>query len=233
MRLLIATALIALALPAAAFAAAEPALHGTRLDIVATGEVSRVPDLARISAGVVTAAPTAAAAVEQNARQMAAVRAALKRAGIADRDVQTSTLSLNPEYGPEANGAPQRISGYRASNEVVVTFRNIAAAGGILDALVSQGANQINGPSLAVEHPEPALDEARVKALTAARARADLYARAAGKHVVRIVSIAESGGDANPLMRPMNRLGVAQEATSVEAGTQTLSVSLSVTFELD
>lgn len=231
MRPLLAAAL--LALPAAALAQPEPPLHGTRLDISATGEVSRVPDLARIGAGVVTSAATASAAMEQNARQMGAVRAALKRAGIADRDIQTSSLSLSPEYRQDPAATAPRITGYRASNEVAVTFRDVAVSGRILDALVSQGANQINGPNLSVEHAEPALDEARVKALTAARARADLYARAAGKHVVRIVSIAE-GGTSSPGPRPMYRMAVAgQDATSVDPGTQTLSVTLNVTFELD
>jgi uncharacterized protein YggE len=233
MRIAIAAALLAAAAPAAAAAQTEAPLHGTRLDIVATGEVSSVPDLARIGAGVVTAAPTASAAVEQNARQMGAVRAALKRAGIADRDIQTSTLSLSPDYREQtANAAPQ-IAGYRATNEVTVTFRDIGASGRILDALVGQGANQINGPTLGVEHPEPALDEARVKALAAARARADLYARAAGKRVVRIVSIGEAG-TALPGPRPMYRMAAAaQDATSIDPGLQTLSVSLNVTFELD
>jgi len=230
MRLILAAAL--LAFPAAALAQAEP-LHGTRLDISATGDVTRVPDIARIGAGVVTSAPTASAAMEQNARQMAAVRAALKRAGIADRDIQTASLSLSPEYRQETNGAAPQITGYSASNEVIVTFRDIAASGRILDALVSQGANQINGPSLSVEHPEPAFGEARVKALATARARADLYARAAGKHVVRIVSIAE-GGTSVPGPRPMYRMAAAsQAATSIDPGTQTLTVNLNVTFELD
>ncbi|MBV9929551.1 MAG: SIMPL domain-containing protein [Alphaproteobacteria bacterium] len=222
-----------LAWPAVAAAQAEAPLHGTRLDIVATGEVSGVPTLARIGAGVVTAAPTAAAAVAENATRMAAVRAALKRAGIADRDIQTSNLTLSPEYRQETPQAPATVAGYRASNEVTVTFRDIAAAGRILDALVAQGANQINGPNLAIEHPEAMLDEARVRALTAARARADLYARAAGKRVVRIVSISESG-TALPTPRPMYRMAVAAQApTMLDAGEQTLSVSLNVTFELD
>jgi uncharacterized protein YggE len=222
-----------LLVPAAAAAQADAPLHGTRLEIVATGEASRVPDVARIGAGVVTAAPTAAAAVAQNAAQMGAVRGALKRAGIADRDIQTSNLSLSPDYRQETPNAAPSIAGYRASNEVVVTFRDIASAGRILDALVAQGANQINGPNLAIDHPEAALDEARVKALTAARARAELYARAAGKQVVRMVSIRESG-TASPGPRPMYRVAAAaQEATNVDPGTQILAVTLDVTFELD
>jgi len=231
MRLILAACL--LALPAAATAQGEAPLHGTRLDIVATGEASRVPDVARIGAGVVTAAPSAAAAAAQNATQMAAVRGALRRAGVADRDIQTSSLSLSPDYRQETPNAPSTIAGYRASNEVTVTFRDVAAAGRILDALVGQGANQINGPNLAIEHPEAALDEARVKALATAQARAQLYARAAGKRVVRMVSISESGG-ASPGPVPMYRMrAAAQEATTVDPGSQTLSVTLNVTFELD
>ena len=216
---------------APALAQTEPALRGTRLEVVATGEAERVPDLARVSAGVVSTAPTASAAVAQNAQRMAAVRAALRRAGIADRDIQTSNLSLSPEYREGENRAPQ-IAGYRASNEVTVVFHDIAATGRILDALVAEGANQINGPSLTIEHPEAALDEARVKALAAARARAELYAGAAGKHVVRMVAISEAGGEGAVPMRGFTN-ALPKAATSIDAGTQTLSVSLSVTFELD
>ena len=146
MRNLILGASLALcALPLApALAQVQPAtiiLDGTRLDVVATGEVSRVPDLARISAGVVAVAPSATAALAQNATQMASVRAALKRAGIADRDIQTSSINLHPDYRHDAQGSNPQIIGYRASNEVSVRFRDIAATGRILDALVAQGAN--------------------------------------------------------------------------------------------
>jgi uncharacterized protein YggE len=230
MRLILAAALIAL--PAAASAQGEAPLHGTRLDVVATGEARRVPDVARVSAGVVTTAPTASAAVEQNAQRMAAVRAALRRAGIADGEVQTSTLSLFPEYREAPSAAP-RIAGYRASNEVTVTFRDIARTGRILDALVAEGANQINGPSLSIEHPEGALDEARVKALAVARARADLYARAAGKRVVRMISISESGGEGTVSPRFGLTNSLPRIATNVDPGIQILSVTLTVRFELD
>ena len=160
--------------------------------MVATGEVTRVPDLVRINAGVVTQAATASEAIRQNAARMARVRAALRRAGIADRDIQTSTISLQPDYRYAENQPPQ-LTGYRASNEVNVRFRDIANSGAILDALVAEGANQINGPMLAIERPEAALDEARTRALAAARARAELYARSLGMRVVRIVAVSEAG----------------------------------------
>lgn len=215
-------------------ATASAVLRGTRLDVVATGEVSHVPDVARISTGVVTAAPTATAALEQNARQMASVRAALRRAGIADRDIQTSSISLYPDYRQDERNpaAPPQIAGYRASNDVSVTFRDIANTGKVLDALVAQGANQINGPSLSIDKPEAALDEARVKALAAARTRADIYARALGKRVTRILWISESGG--GPIAMPMMRMTAqTANASKIDPGEQNLSVTLSVSFELE
>ena len=237
--LILAAALAASALPfAPAAAQTQPntiVLDGTRLDVVTTGEVSRVPDIARITAGVVTVAPTATAALAQNATQMASVRAALKRAGIADRDIQTSSINLYPDYRHDAQGSNPQIVGYRASNEVSVRFRDIAATGRILDALVAQGANQINGPMLTIDKPEAALDEARTQALANARARADLYARALGKRVGRILSISEAGANYAPpvvMMRQANR-GAAADSTSVDPGEQSVAVSLSVSFELE
>jgi uncharacterized protein YggE len=237
--LILAAALAACALPLVPAAAqTQPAsilLDGTRLDVVATGEVSRVPDIARITAGVVTVAPTATAALAQNATQMTSVRAALKRAGIADRDIQTSAINLYPDYRQDAQGNNPQITGYRASNEVSVKFRDIAATGKILDALVAQGANQINGPMLAIDKPEAALDEARTQALANARSRAELYARALGKRVGRILSISEAGASYAPpviMMRQAARGNMA-DSTSVDPGEQSVSISLSVSFELE
>ena len=120
--------------------------------------------------------------------------AALKRAGIADRDIQTSNISLNPEYRYPENQPPQ-LTGYTASNNVTVRFRDIRNSGRILDALVAEGANQISGPNLTIDKPEAALDEARAKAIAAGRARAELYARSLGMRVVRLVAVSESGGN--------------------------------------
>jgi hypothetical protein len=225
---------LAAALPALANDQAAPqALAGTRLDVGATGEVDRVPDLARINAGVVAVAPTATAALAENERRMIAVRAALRRAGIADRDIQTTSVSLFPQYRPDTTpGSAPQIAGYHATNEVNVRFRDIAAAGAILDALVAEGANQINGPALEVSKPEEALDEARIKALAAARARAELYARAIGRHVGRIVSITEAGAAFPVEPRPM-ALMARVNSLPIAPGAQTLSVTLSVSFELD
>ena len=236
-RLTLAT-LLALSLPHVAQAQTLPvaAISGTRLDVLATGEVTRVPDIARINAGVVTVAPTATGAIEQNATRMASVRAALRRAGVEDRDIQTSSINLNPEYRYVENQPPV-LTGYRAGNEVTVRFRDIRNTGKILDALVAQGANQINGPMLGLDKPEAALDEARTAALATARRRADIYAGALGKRVGRILSVSESGnyGGPRPMMDAITVTGSSRGAakTEIDPGEQTVAVSLAVSFELE
>jgi len=231
---LAALALGAFAAPAAAQAQVAPAVQaisGTRLDVSASGECSRVPDVAVISAGVVTRSASATGAITENAARMERVRAALKRAGIADRDIQTSNISLNPEYRYQENMPPQ-LTGYTASNQVNVRFRDIRNTGRILDALVAEGANQINGPSLTIDKPEAALDEARVKAVAAGRARAELYARALGMRVVRLLSVSEGGGYSVPPPMPMMRAQADSAATKIDPGEQQLQVTLAMSFEL-
>jgi uncharacterized protein YggE len=234
---LVALALCSAALPAVAEAQAVqaqlPPIAGTRLDINATGETTRVPDIAIISAGVVTRAQTASAAIQENAARMERVVAALKRAGIAERDIQTSSINLNPEYRYEENRAPQLV-GYTASNNVSVRFREIRNSGRILDALVAEGANQINGPTLTIDKPEEALNEARIQALSNGRARAEVYARALGKRVGRLISVSESGRYAAPPPMPMAMEARATGAadTKILPGEQKVEVTLAMVFEL-
>jgi uncharacterized protein YggE len=232
-----ALALGAASLPGAAYAQQTPtitqSIAGTRLDISATGDVTRVPDLAIISAGVVTRSATATGAIQQAAARMARVREALKQAGIADRDIQTSNISLNPEYS-YVNNQPPKLNGYSASNQLTVRFRDISNAGKILDALVSEGANQINGPNLTIDKPEAAIDEARAKAVAIGRARAELYARSLGMRIARVVSVSESGGSypVPPPMPVMMEARAQAADTKIDPGEQKLQVTLAMTFEL-
>jgi uncharacterized protein YggE len=213
--------------------AAVPA-DGTVLEILATGETARTPDLAVIQAGVVTQSPTAAQALSTNNSRMTRVIAALRAAGVAERDVQTATISLSPQYR-YAENRPPVITGYQASNQVTVRFRDIARAGPILDVLVREGANTIDGPNLTIEKPETALDEARTSAIVQARGRADTYARAAGLRVDRILSISEASTALPPMpvrMRGVVAEAAAQSSVPIAAGEQQLSVSVSVRFLL-
>ena len=227
----------AVTIPAAADAqqaSITQTIAGTRLDINATGEVTRVPDVAVISAGVVSRSSTAGGALQDAANRMDRVLSALKRAGVADRDVQTSNVNLNAEYRYPENQSPQLV-GYTATNSVTVRFRDVRNSGKILDALVGEGSNQISGPNLVVDKPEAALDEARAKAIAIGRARADLYARSLGMRVVRVVAINESGGYYAPPPAPppapmMARAEMA--STRIEPGEQKLQVNVGMTFEL-
>ena len=241
---LLAPLALTLALPVAAQAqiAGQPpvAPNATLLSLTAQGKSTRTPDLAVFNAGVVTQGVTASEALSANAAAMNRVIATLKKAGIADRDIQTSQISLNPvysqpEYGP--NGIPRqepRITGYQAVNNVTIRSRNVAGFGKVLDALVASGANQVNGPSFQMAEPAAAMDEARLDAMKSARARAELYARAAGLRVVRIVSISEGGGFSPPqpvYMRAM-KAEAAAAPTPIAVGEVEAEVNLSVQFEL-
>lgn len=245
MKLFAAAAMIAAApFAAAPFSAADaqtassvvPMIQadGTVLDVTATGETTRVPDIATIRAGVVTQNATAGGALAENADRMARVLAALKRAGVAPRDIATANVSLSPQYRYGEN-VPPVITGYQASNTVSVRFRDIAKSGAILDALVKEGSNQIDGPNLSIDKPEAALDEARADAIKRARARAELYAKAAGMSVVRVISIAENGDNAGapqPVMLQFNARAKAADATSIAPGETDVTVTLSVRFLL-
>jgi uncharacterized protein len=192
-----------------------------------------VPDVAVISAGVVSRSTTASAALQDSANRMSQVVAALKRAGVQDRDIQTSNVNLNPEYRYPENQSPQLV-GYTASNTLTIRFRDIRNSGKILDALVAEGANQINGPNLTIDKPEAALDEARANAVAIGRARAEAYARSLGLRVARVVSVSESGGYAVPPPAPPIPMMAAESRayTKIEPGEQKLQVSLAMIFEL-
>ena len=238
MKLLSVALLLSAALPSAASAQQSTitqTIAGTRLDINATGEVSRVPDVAVISAGVVSRSTTASGALQDTANRMQRVLAALRRAGVQDRDIQTSNVNLNPEYR-YADNQPPTLTGYSATNQLNVRFRDIAKSGDILDALVAQGANSISGPNLTIDKPDEATDEARTKALGVGRARAEQYARALGMRVVRLVSVSESGGGyAPPPPMPMAVMAQARgerDYTKIDPGEQKLSVTLGMVFEL-
>lgn len=210
-------------------------IAGTVLDVSAQGESKRTPDIATVSAGVVSQAADAASAMRETATRMDRVIAALKKAGIADRDLRTANISLQPQYRYE-NNKPPVVTGYQASNTVTVRFRDIGKAGSVLDALVATGANQINGPDLGLDNPDAAMDEARIDAIAKARARAELYAKAAGLKVKRILSISEGNFDM-PRPMPIMMRAQAMVADGAESkilpGEQNVNVTVSVRFELE
>lgn len=215
--------------------ASDAPLDATRITVSATAEARRAPDIAVLSTGVVTQAPDANSAIRRNSERMSAVVGALGRAGIAGRDVQTSGVSLNPDYHYVAN-RPPRIRGYFASNTVNVTVREIGRLGDILDALVATGANQVQGPMFDIEDKDAVLDEARDAAMAKARMRAERYAKRLGLRVRRVVSIDESGGRA--ITRGSATDAVAEQAAvanvtmPIAPGQNVMGVTLDVVYEL-
>lgn len=236
LRPLLLAAALAFAVPAMSAAAQNAgyavSADGTVLSVSAQADAKRVPDVASISAGVVTQAVDANAAMRANAVQMDKVMAAIKAAGIAERDIQTSGINVNPEYR-YAENQPPTITGYQASNTVSLKVRDVGKLGKVLDALVASGANQINGPAFEIDEPEAVHDEARRAALEKAQRRAQMYAKTLGLRVRRIVSISEGAGFQPPMpIMAMARMEKAQADTAVSPGETTLTASLDVVFEL-
>jgi uncharacterized protein YggE len=228
----------AAALPASAqgFGAdsADAAFRATTLNLSAQGETKVTPDLATITLGVQTDGATAAGAMSANAAQMNKVIAALKKAGIADRDIQTSNLSVNPQYVYVENNPP-KLSGYQASNQVTIQVRDLTRLGQTVDATVGAGATNVGGISFGLQNPQAAEDAARLDAVKALQAKADLYARATGYKIVRLVSLGEGGGY-TPAPPPMPMYAMARmdkaESSPVSAGELKVQVSVSATYEL-
>jgi hypothetical protein len=226
------------------------------LSLSAEGQSRRTPDLAIFTAGVVSRGTNAAQAMAANSRQMDAVVSAVRRAGIPDRDIQTSSLSLQPVYSnPEAEAQMRaremrqpyippteaaRIIGYEARNSVSVRVRRLGEMGRIIDTLVAAGANEVNGPSFTLDRPQAAQDEARAEAIAVGRQRAELYARAAGMRVARILSISEGGGyypvqQIFATARGESDRGMAPPPpppTPIAPGEVSLGVNVSMQFEL-
>ncbi|WP_226648231.1 SIMPL domain-containing protein [Microbulbifer variabilis] len=212
-----------------------PTQRGTLVSIAAQGEASQAPDVANLSVGVVTEADDSKKAMQDNAEQMDSLMKAIKKAGIAKKDIQTSGVSLSPRYHYQRDQKPQ-IVGYTARNTVNIKVRELDKLGTVLDDLTTAGANQINGPSFEIGEPGPVKAEAREKALIDAQERATIYAKALGMKVRRIVSISEQGSGGMP--RPMMLRGQMESmkdsaSTPIEPGETTVSVNLDLVFELD
>lgn len=215
----------------------------TTLDISATANVKRAPDIAYITAGVNEEAKTAVAAMAAQAEAMTSMMNALKSAGVADKDMQTSNISLNPVYDyveeTDANGrrnGKQVLRGYSASNQLTVKVTNLDGLGETLDSLVAAGGNTFSGLNFALEDASNARDEARRKAVADATARAELYAEAVGMRVSRIVNISESGGY-EPSPAPMGRMMAMSESadmasTPISGGEIGYSAQVNIRFEL-
>ncbi|EGP09314.1 SIMPL domain-containing protein [Afipia clevelandensis] len=224
------TALAAIMIAAMASTASAQTLQPT-VSVTGEASISVPPDVAQIDSGVTTEAKTAREASEANNKAMAGVLQALKNSGLAEKDIQTSRLSLSPQSVPGRNpNAPFQITGYRASNRVTVTIRDITKVADTIDVLVGAGANEISGISFAVSKASKLLDDARAEAMADARRKAEIYAKAANITLGAPVSISE---ETAPGPVPYRKMAGAMAASApVAQGEETLRVSVSVSYEL-
>lgn len=204
----------------------------TTITLMGRGSIEQPPDVAMINVGVQVEAKTAADAMAQQAANMNGVFAAVKAAGIADRDMQTGNMSLNPVYEYPNNARP-RLTGYQASNSITIKVRKLDTLGKTLDAVVKGGGNTINGISFSVDQPDKFQNDARIEAIKDAAAKAELYAQAVGYKVKRIVTISEQEFYPQPPMPVMMRMqDMAAESTPIAAGEVSLVQTVNVVFEL-
>jgi uncharacterized protein len=213
-------------------ASSDAVFNATTLNLSARGEVRQAPDMATINLGVQTEGATAAEAMQANAARMTKVIDSLKRAGIAAKDIQTSGLNLNAQYVYQEN-LPPKLTGYQASNQVTISVRGLSKLGQVVDATVASGATNVSGISFGIANSEAAENAARLEAVKALQAKADLYAKSMGYRVGRVVTFSESGGYAPqpPVMMASFR-DAKMESTPVEAGELAVQINVSATFEL-
>jgi len=220
----------------AALALPMTALPGTaRADtatITVTGEatVAVQPDVATLSLGVTTQGPTATAAMAANTAALAVVMDRLRAAGIAGRDLQTSNLSLNPNWVGYDSGQTPTIAGYTANNMLTVRVRALDSLGAVLDAAITDGANTLNGLTFELSEPGPKMDEARRAAVADAIARATLLVEAAGANLGPVMSITEGGGYVNPT--PMFRAEASAAPVPVAGGEIGVTASVTIVFKI-
>jgi uncharacterized protein YggE len=202
-----------------------------QVTVVGHGEVKSAPDTATVQIGVETEAATAKDALAQNSAQAQAIQEKLAGLGVDAKDMQTSNFSISPIYGNDG----RQVTGYRVSNMVTVKIRQLAQAGTLLDQVVQAGANSIYGVSFSVENPEALLDQARKAAIENAKTRATQLASASGSAIGDVLVISENIGA--PPIPPMPMMGRAEDAAvsqaaPVQAGEQSFSVDVQVTFGL-
>lgn len=224
----------ALASPAAA-AEIQIQATGPVVELSVSETVDSKPDIATVYAGVSTRAQTAVEAMQQNAKQMAAVVAKIKALGVAEDDIQTSGINLSPQYDYNQATQSQVFRGYVASNRVSVKLRKVDQAGKALDALVVAGANDIGGPDFSVDDDTAYRAEARRNALERAKNQATEYARLSGYTGVRLLEINESVSGRQPpmpVLRAYNAVAAEAASTPVQPGLVGTVVNVTVKYEL-
>jgi uncharacterized protein YggE len=212
--------------------AVDPTTPEHTITVTGTGRVTLAPDVADLRVGVNITRPTAIAAGNDAAAAMNKVVDAIKKAGVADKDIQTSTLSLQPVYDYTPNGQG-KLTGFQVTNIVAITVRDISKVGSLVDASVSAGATSIDGVSFRVDNQTRAEDQARTAAVADARGKANSLAAAAGVTIAGVNSIVEVS---SPVPYPIAYAAGAPAkdamSTPVQPGTTEIAVLVTVVFRI-
>ena len=235
LRILVIPALFLAALTAPA--KAQMQMDQTRyIEVTGQGHVEVAPDFARLTLGVTTTGKDASEALAANAKSVNALVALIKAEGVGAKDIQTSDLSISPIMNNPRSGAEEqrRIVGYTVSNTVTLTARDIGKLGALVDKAVDSGANAIYGVACGENDPDALLDAARPKAMEDARRKAEIFAKASGAKIGRLLWLTEdTGAGSMPTPRMYAaRMADAAPPTPVEPGQNRLTVSVTARFEL-
>lgn len=229
----IAAAILAAGCSAPQAVAADSASAQRTISVNGEGEASAAPDMAVVTLGVQCDALTAAEALRQNSADMTATIDKLKKLGVAERDIQTSGLSVNPRYDYEKNRARPEVIGFTASNTVTVRLRDLSAAGAVIDQAVQSGANTLSGVSFAFSDPKPLIDKARRAAVADAQAKAALLTDAAGVRLGKLLTIQDGYAAAPQPKMYSARMEMADASVPLQAGESSVNVTVSMIYEIE
>lgn len=211
---------------------AEEKVMDRTVTVSASGSISAAPDEATISTGVTSEAKTARDALTKNTEAMKNVVDELKGQGVEPKDIQTTQFNIEPVYVYPKEGQPPSVTGYRVNNMVGVRVRDLDKLGGVLDQLVTAGANQMNGITFDVSKAETLKDDARKAAMENAKRRAQLLATAAGAEVGEVLQISEETSHQGPRPVVFAKRAAMAESVPVERGEQELEARVTVTWKL-
>lgn len=222
----------ALMLPAAAFAAPQVNLAptGPVVELSISESIDAAPDRVNIGAGVTTIAPTATAAMQQNAAEMTKVIARIKALGVPEKDIQTTGIALGPQYDYQ-NGGPV-FRGYQAANRVSIDLSKIEDTGRVLDALVEAGATDISGPSFSIADDTALKQQARAAAVARGAAQARAYAAMLGYQDINVLAVSENIAGSVPVFEAGKAVALRATSTPVQPGQVSTGVSITITYEL-
>lgn len=196
------------------------------------GTVTLTPDLATIVIGVQSQASTAAKAQSAASKAMNRVIAAMGAQGIADVDMKTQWVSLQPQYNYGTNSSARTITGYRATQSLSIKVRKIDTTGAVIDAAVAAGATQVSGIGFSVADQSAATAQARTAAMNDARQRAEALAKAAGVTLGALRSVTEAVSSPPVRYYGISDLAAPEASTTVQPGTTDVNVSVQATFAI-